>query len=123
MAGSKAILTISRDKVLQYTRRLILEDSGYSVFDAHTDEEAIKAVEGDSYVLIVLCHSVPEKSRIFLVDKFKEMQPTLPIIMLYNSYNLTEAKVDGSLHNLDSPIALLEMIAFLIQDSRSPNAG
>jgi hypothetical protein len=33
--------------------------------------------------------------------------------MLYNGYEPTEAKVDGSLHNLDSTDALIEMIGFL----------
>jgi len=42
--------------------------------------------------------------------------------MLYNSYDITQAKVDGSLHSLDSPAELLEMIALLTQDAKSANA-
>ena len=120
----KSILIISRDKVLQHTRTLILERSGYHVSAVSSDDEAVKAVEfSTSYSLVLLCHSVPEKSRLFLVNKLKELQPTLPILMLYNSYDPTEAKVDGSLHSLDSPEALLKMIALLTQQTRSANAG
>ena len=66
---------------------------------------------------------MPERSRLFLVARIRELQPKLPILMLYEGYDFTEAKVDGSVQNLDSPDALLEMIALLTQDARSANAG
>ena len=71
----------------------------------------------NSFALVLLCHSVPEPSRILLVAKVKELNPTLPVLMLYNGYDPTEAKVDGSLHNLESPAAMLEMIGFLTMQS------
>ena len=119
MTATKSILIISRDKVLQHTRRLILERAGYHVSSAHTKDQAIGFVESSkSYSLVLLCHTVPEESRLFLVVKLKELQPTLPILMLYNSYDPTLAKVDGSLHSQDSPIALLNMIGLLTQKTR-----
>lgn len=39
--------------------------------------------------------------------------PKLPILILYNGYDPTEAKVDGSLHSLDRPEAMLDMISFV----------
>jgi hypothetical protein len=62
---------------------------------------------------------VPEKSRLFLVVELKELQLTLPILMLYNNYDPTLAKVDGSLHSQDSPAALLNMIGLLTQETMS----
>ena len=124
MTATKSILIISHDRVLQHTRRLILERAGYYVSSAHTKDEAIRFVESStSYSLVLLCHSVPEKSRLFLVDILKKLQPSLPILMLYNSYDPTEAKVDGSLHSLDSPTALLNMIGFFTQEARSAEAS
>ena len=124
MTVPRSILIISRDRVLQHTRKLILEHSGYHVTDVHSDDEAIKAVESSvSYILALLCHTVPERGRLFLVARLKELQPKLPILMLYNGYDLTEAKVDGSVQSLESPDALLEMIALLTQDARSAYAG
>jgi DNA-binding NtrC family response regulator len=124
MTATKSILIISRDRILQQTRRLILERAGYHVSSAHTEDEAIRfAEDSNAWNLVLLCHTVPEKSRLFLVGKLKELQPTLPILMLYNSYDIKEAKVDGSLHSLDSPIALLDMIALLTQDARSAKAS
>jgi len=36
--------------------------------------------------------------------------------MLYNGYDPTQAKVDGSLHSLESPEAMLNMIGFMTSD-------
>jgi hypothetical protein len=47
---------------------------------------------------------------VFLVTRIKELKPKLPILMLYNGYDPTEAKVDGSLHSLETPESMLKMI-------------
>jgi hypothetical protein len=49
-----------------------------------------------------------------LRPKIQELKPNLPILTLYNGYDPTAAKVDGSLHGLDSPEAVVEMIGFLV---------
>jgi DNA-binding response OmpR family regulator len=124
MTAPRSILAISRDKALLNTRTFILQQAGYHVSAAHTDDEAVRFVEAsNAYSLVLLCHSVPEKSRLFLVDRLKELQPSLPILMLYNGYDPTEAKVDGKLHSLDSPTALLNMIEFLTQKAKSAKAS
>lgn len=111
---TKSILTISRDKQLQHVRTLVLQNAGYHVSAALNDGDAINFVETEEFInLVLLCHSVPEASRLFLVSRIKELQPKLPILMLYNGYDPTEAKVDGSLHNLETPDALLDMIGFM----------
>ncbi|HEY5027210.1 MAG TPA: hypothetical protein VIK39_02290 [Candidatus Angelobacter sp.] len=118
MKIAKSILTISRDETLQNTRTLILQQAGYHVSPARNDEEAICFIENsNSFDLVLLCHSVPESSRMYLVTRMKALYPKLPILMLYNGYDPTEAKVDGSLHSLDTPIALLDMIGFLTMKS------
>ena len=124
MKTKKSILIVSRDRVLQTTRRLVLEQSGYCVSSAHSDAEAIQFVKGpDSYSLVLLCHSVPEMSRLFLVETLNILQPTLPILMLYNSYDPSLAKVDASMHSLESPVSLLEVIGRLTQTARSARAN
>ncbi len=118
MPTSKSILTISRDQLLQSTRTLILEREGYSVLAAVTDNDAVALVAAQNNLsLVLMCHSVPEPSRVFLVNKIKALSPQLPILMLYNSYDTTLAKVDGSLHSLETPEAMLEMIGFMTSDS------
>jgi DNA-binding NtrC family response regulator len=114
MSTATSILTISRDRTLQRTRTLILEREGYTVSAALNDKEAVAFIEAPNTIdLVLMCHSVPEASRMFLVTRFKELKPKLPILMLYNGYDPTEAKVDGSLHSLETPEAMLNMIGFM----------
>jgi DNA-binding NtrC family response regulator len=103
MTTPTSILTISRDRILQKTRTIILERSGYKVSAALNDKDAVAFIEAPNTIsLVLMCHSVPEASRISLVTRIKELKPKLPILMLYNGYDPTDAKVDGSLHSLET---------------------
>jgi CheY-like chemotaxis protein len=114
VSTSKSILTISRNPALQNIRTMVLQHAGYQVSAATNDREAIGFVEAPNAIsLVLMCHSVPETSRVFLVTRIKELEPKLPILMLYNGYDPTEAKVDGSLHSLETPEAMLNMIGFM----------
>jgi DNA-binding response OmpR family regulator len=117
MTTPTSILTISRDRLLQNTRTIILEQAGYSVSAALNDKDALDFVEAPNTIdLVLMCHSVPEASRVFLVTRIKGLKPKLPILMLYNGYDPTEAKVDGSLHSLETPEAMLNMIGFMTKN-------
>lgn len=117
MTTPTSILTISRDRPLQNTRTIILERAGYDVSAALNDKDALGFVEAPNTIdLVLMCHSVPEASRVFLVTRIKELKPKLPILMLYNGYDPTEAKVDGSLHSLETPESMLKMIGFMTKN-------
>ena len=122
MAHPTSVLTISRNELLQHTRTLILENAGYSVVPVQNDEDALAAINSPTmFSLVLMCHSVPEKSRVLLASRIKELRPNLPLLMLYNGYDPTKAKVDGALHNLDSPDALLDMIGFMTRGIAPPS--
>ncbi|HEY2912070.1 MAG TPA: response regulator [Candidatus Angelobacter sp.] len=110
----KSILTISRNTPLQEIRTLVLRKAGFHVASVRNDEEALGFLERpNSFSLVLMCHSVPELSRQTIVTRSKKLNSKLPVLMLYNGYDPTTAPVDGSIHNLDSPEAMLEMIRFL----------
>ena len=114
----KSILTISRNNTLQDIRTLVLRQAGFHVAAAGSDKDAIGFLERpNSFSLVLLCHSVPEVSRRVIVTRSKELNPKLPVLMLYNGYDPTTAHVDGSIHNLESPEAMLDMIRFLTMKS------
>jgi len=82
------------------------------------DRDALGFVEAPNTIdLVLMCHSVPEASRQFLATRIKALRPELPILMLYNGYDPTDAKVDGSLHSLDTPESLLKMIGFMTKNT------
>jgi CheY-like chemotaxis protein len=66
MGLTKTVITISRNEPLQMTRTALLRNAGYSVVALTSDAEVMKyiASEGRPAInLILLCHSVPERSR------------------------------------------------------------
>ena len=102
--------------MLQNVRTLILQKAGYWVSPAHNDHEALSFIGSpNTFDLVLLCHSVPEPSRMSLVSRIKELYPKLPVLILYSGYDPTNAKFDGAIHNLDSPESLLNMVQFLIE--------
>jgi DNA-binding response OmpR family regulator len=80
-------------KVLE---RLFWGKAGYEVAAAPDDAEAIRLFAApNSFDLILLCHSVPESSRVELVNKIKASKSTAPVLALNNGYDPTHAEVDG----------------------------
>jgi CheY-like chemotaxis protein len=114
---AKTVITISRDEPLQMTRTVLLRHAGYSVVALTTDAEVMKYLASDarpSINLILLCHSVPEASRISICRALKKSIPNAPILMLENSYDPTSAEIDGRLENIHSPEAMLDTVQLLI---------
>jgi len=114
---AKTVLTISRDEPLQMTRTALLRSAGYSVVALTTDAEVLAYLARDgrpSINLILLCHSVPEDSRISLCKALKKSIPNAPILMLENGYDPTSAEIDGRLDNIHSPEAMLDTVQLLI---------
>ena len=122
MEISKSVVTISRDTPLQITRTLLLERSGYSVTALGSDLSVLtflKVIDQTSPHLVLMCHSVPEASRVALCSAIKERFPTAPILMLYNGYDPTAAKVDGAVANMADPQSFVDTVNLLL----SPKAG
>jgi len=119
MSYPKLVVTISRDEPLQATRTALLHRAGYSVIPLGNDAAVMKflATQGLPFVnLILMCHSVPEPSRVALCKALKAKRPESPILMLYNGYDPTLAEVDGRLENLRSPEAFLDVVQLLISN-------
>ena len=72
--------------------------------------------------LILMCHSIPEPSRVALCKALKAKRPESPILMLYNGYDPTLAEVDGRLENLYSPEAFLDVVELLLSNKEATPA-
>jgi CheY-like chemotaxis protein len=101
---------------------MLLERSGYSVTALGSDasvQDFLKVVGQLQPHLVLMCHSVPEASRVVLCSAIKGRFPTAPILMLYNGYDPTTAKVDGAVANMTDPQSFLDTVNLLL----SPKAG
>jgi DNA-binding response OmpR family regulator len=115
-----------RDEPLQITSTTLLNHAGYSVIALTTDAEVMKyiALEGRPTInLVLLCHSVPEASRVSLCTALKKSIPNAPILMLYNDYDPSAAEVDGRIENLISPESLLDTVQLLISKPHTTEAS
>jgi DNA-binding response OmpR family regulator len=124
MSYPKLIVTISRDESLQFTRTALLHQIGYSVIALQSDTDVLKflATPGLPFVnLMLMCHTVPEASRVALCKALKAKRPESPILMLYNGYDPTLAEVDGRLENMHSPEAFLDVVELLISNREKPS--
>ena len=120
---AKTVVTISRDEALQLTRTELLRSAGYSVIALTTDKEVLTYLASGGLPLInliLLCHSVPEASRISLCKALKKSIPNAPILMLENGYDPTSAEIDGRLENIHSPEAMLDTVQLLISKPDAP---
>ena len=72
--------------------------------------------------LMLMCHTVPEASRVALCKALKAKRPESPILMLYNGYDPTLAEVDGRLENLHSPEAFLDVVDLLLSNKEATPA-
>jgi CheY-like chemotaxis protein len=127
MSPAKMIVTISRDPVLQASRTLLLEHAGYAVTALSSDLSVHTFLGGSSQPalsLVLMCHSVPEKSRVLLCKAIKGRYPRLPILMLYNGYDPTAALVDGRIENMHDPESLVRVLDMLMHPKTgSASAG
>ena len=116
----KTIVTISRDADLQAIRTTLMKRIGFAVFPLGSDvavQEFLTHSDPGKVDLILMCHSVPETSRVELCKALKLRYPHSPILMLYNGYDPTTADVDGRLENVHSPEVLVEVIGLLAKVS------
>lgn len=126
MNHRKIVVTITRDKSLQLTRTALLRQAGYFVIPLGSDADVMKflATPGLPFVdMVLMCHSVPEPSRVALCKALKAKRPESPILMLYNGYDPTLAEVDGRLENLHSPERFLDVIQLLISNTHPTLSG
>jgi hypothetical protein len=84
-------------------------------------QQAIGFLEGPiAFDLVLMCHSVPEPSRLLLAAKVKASRPNLPILMVAEGYETTAAQVDSFVQGLESPTALLVKIGALMTKRAKP---
>jgi DNA-binding response OmpR family regulator len=77
----KRILSVSYDRALLATRKMLLEQKGYIVTSALGFREAIEHCQNGTFDLFILGHSIPEKDKLHLIETFRGSCPA-PILSL-----------------------------------------
>ncbi|HEX7960281.1 MAG TPA: hypothetical protein VF493_10210 [Terriglobales bacterium] len=108
------VLCVGQHQQLLAVRDTVLRSEGYRVIEAYTSDDALRVFNSMEVDIVVICHSIPVRSRRQLVLAMKEARPFTPVIALHEAYDLiTEA--DESVDQLAGPEALLESMAALLK--------
>jgi DNA-binding NtrC family response regulator len=68
---SKHILSVSYDVSLLATRKMLLEQKGYSVENAYGFSKALASCRGGGFDLFILGHSIPHDDKLALIEAFR----------------------------------------------------
>jgi len=109
--GHFRILSVGFDAELLRLRNKVLELHGYAVVSALTTEEALKMVrEVQDLVLVLLDQTVPFESRDSLTQQLEQLDPGLPLIVMYlpgtEACTQADAAVDST--DLDGLIDVIQ---------------
>jgi len=106
------IVLISRDAALQTTRQLILEREGHTTvaLTSETVEAFLATGLRPTVSLFLLCHSLPEESRISLCRSLKKHYPDVPIVLLFVGLESTFAAADVVAQQVHSPEQLISIV-------------
>jgi len=80
--GVERILVVDDDNDLRFNLSNILKDEGYDVLAVGDGREALKAVQNNSPILVLLDIRLPEMDGMKILEKMKELNHNLAIIML-----------------------------------------
>jgi DNA-binding NtrC family response regulator len=75
------ILVVDDEQLIRWTLRERLSSHGYDVVEASTGAEAIAAF-GDAIDLVLLDFKLPDTDGLQVLRQLKELQPTVPVILL-----------------------------------------
>jgi len=103
------LLSIGADPSVLATRSDVLKRAGYLVSTASSEISARQVMKEAGFDLVVVCHSLTLADRRKVIQAAQESARRPKIIAIHREER--EAAADASVHSLDGPDRLLEVIA------------
>ncbi|MFA4906130.1 MAG: sigma-54 dependent transcriptional regulator [Candidatus Margulisiibacteriota bacterium] len=110
-----AVLVIDDEEDLRLTLRSILKKD-YSPQLASSGKEGLKLLKGQSFALVLLDIRMPEMDGLMVLKKIKEINETLPVIMVTASRDVksaVEAMKAGAEDFISKPFEVEELLAVI----------
>src|SRR5438094_4844570 len=107
-----SLLVVDDDEMSRFILREALAKRGYAVEEAHDAESGLRKGSHHSYDLVLLCVQTPGLSGIDAIPKFKDIDPSVIIIMttaLGSKEMIMEAISRGALDYFVKPFKMEEM--------------
>ncbi len=109
------ILVVDDEKLIRWTLRELLEESGYAVVEAETGTEALLAAD-EGADLVLLDVRLPDLDGLEVLRRLRERHPDTLVILitaLATVENAVEAMKRGAWHYLNKPIDLDELLHYV----------
>ena len=111
MPPKKRILCISNDAALLATRRMLLEQSGFTVVPAFGFAEAMGHCSTDaSFDLVLMGQTLPPKDKKSLIATLREMDCKAPVLSIRLHGDEPLPEVDYTIESQAGPVALIEAV-------------
>ena len=111
------LLSVGLDPSLMRIRTTVLANAGYSVLPSFTSRDAFQIFTSHDIDLVILCHTIPEEEKVKLISFMKQENKRTPLICIHANGEAPNKLVDGYIHNLDGPEALLARVAQVLVKS------
>jgi CheY-like chemotaxis protein len=98
------LLTVGTDVFLQETRRLVLESAGLDVVSAFSMPDAVRCIAADTFDLVLLCHTIPEKDRRRFACLIRASGSSTPVVALSPYEVAPDGFMDGSIESEPGPM-------------------
>jgi len=132
MNAKPNLLCVSRDAVLNRTRRLILERC-FEVKLAHTEAEAVALLSGQSFDLVLLCYSLSDGECRGIVEMVHSLPTPMRILLLAEGRDRVLLGPRDEVFAAGGPAELLRQAASMagvaphategLEDEPAPEAG
>lgn len=94
MSGSLSILLVDDQKSLRRSLSLMLLGAGFDTTEAESGTQALAALNGAEYDLVITDLRMDDMSGIDLLREIKQLRPQLPVILI-TAYGSIESAVDA----------------------------
>ena len=116
------ILSISYDETLLRTRELMLKGAAHRVKSALGFQDATESCSRDSFDVIIIGHSIPQKDKLAIIGCFREANPKAVVIALTRAGETRLNDVDHYI-NPGDPEELLRALAWILNPKRERRDG
>lgn len=107
------ILIIDDEEGIRFSLKGILEDEGHEVAEAGSGEDGLATIKADCPQLLFLDIWLPGMDGLKVLDKVRELQPELPVIMISGHGNIETAVAAlkaGAFDFIEKPLSLEKVV-------------
>ena len=105
----KRILSISYDRALLQTRRMLLEEAGFEVISASSFREAFDLCRAGAFDLLIIGHSIPPNDKASMIATARRGAKA-PVLSIRTDTEPPAQGADFSVFGLEGPKVLLEAV-------------